>query len=109
MLRPTQIAIPTLVRVKDGALDRLGIYLQRGGRSKVAVLVSQGLQAPLPDRVARSLKNQSIEPVAWIEVLDNNLESAAQLFADLPAKVSAVVGVGGGKALDMAKYVGFLG
>jgi glycerol-1-phosphate dehydrogenase [NAD(P)+] len=31
------------------------------------------------------------------------------LFADLPPKASAVVGVGGGKALDVAKYVSFLG
>ena len=68
MLRPTQIAIPTLVRVKDGALDRLGIYLVRGGHRKVAVLLSKGLAAPLPERVTRSLKEQSVEPVAWVEV-----------------------------------------
>src|SRR6476469_5659249 len=57
MQRPTQIAIPTLVRVK---------------------------------------------------VDSNDIESAARLFADLP-KGSAIVGVGGGKALDVAKYVAFLG
>jgi glycerol-1-phosphate dehydrogenase [NAD(P)+] len=109
MLRPTQIAIPTLFRVKEGALDRIGIYLGRGGHRAVAVLVSKGLPAPLPERVARSLKEQAIEPLAWAEVSDNDLPSAAQLFADLPAKASAVVGVGGGKALDVAKYVAFLG
>ena len=109
MLRPTQIAIPTLARVKDGALDRLGIYLARGGHHKVAILLSKGLVAPLPERVARSLKEQSVEPAASVEVADNDLESAARLFADLPKGVSAVVGVGGGKALDVAKYVGFLG
>jgi glycerol-1-phosphate dehydrogenase [NAD(P)+] len=108
MLRPTQIAIPTLVRVKDGALDRIGTYLGRGGHRAVAVLVSKGLQPPLPDRVVCSLKDQAIETVAWIEVSDNDLASAAQLFADLPAKAFAVVGVGGGKALDVAKYVAFL-
>lgn len=108
MLHPTQIAIPTLVRVKAGALDRLGTYLGRGGHRKVAVLVSKGLVSPLPERVTKSLKEQSVEPVAWVEVSDNDLESAARLFADLPKGVSAVVGVGGGKALDVAKYVGFL-
>ena len=109
MLRPTQISIPTLVRVKDGALDRLGIYLGRGGHRKVGVLLSKGLVSPLPDRLAASLKSQSIEPAAWIEVAENDIESAARLFADLPKGVTAVVGVGGGKALDVAKYVGFLG
>lgn len=108
MLRHTQIAIPTLVRAKDGALDRLGIYLARGGHRKVAVLVSKGLIAPLPDRVMRGLHEQAVDPVAWIEVADNDLESAARLFADLPKGVSAIIGVGGGKALDVAKYIGFL-
>jgi glycerol-1-phosphate dehydrogenase [NAD(P)+] len=108
VLRPTQISIPTLVRVKDGALDRLGIYLGRGGHRKLAVLLSKGLVAPLPERLAQSLKDHSVEPVAWVEVPDNDLESTARLFADLPKGVSAVVGVGGGKALDVAKYVGFL-
>ncbi len=108
MLRPTQIAIPTLVRVKDGALDRLGIYLGRGGHRKVAVLLSQGLVSPLPERVTHSLQDHGVEPAAWVEVAENDLESAARLFADLPKGVTAVVGVGGGKALDVAKYVGFL-
>jgi glycerol-1-phosphate dehydrogenase [NAD(P)+] len=75
----------------------------------VAVLVSKGLVAPLPSRVAVSLKEQSVEAGAWVEVADNDLESAARLFADLPKGITAVVGVGGGKALDVAKYVGFLG
>lgn len=109
MLRPTQVAIPTLVRVKDGALDRLGIYLKRDGHRKVAVLFSKGLVAPLPGRVSASFDEHGIETVTWIEVEENDLESAARLFADLPKEVSAVVGVGGGKALDVAKYVGFLG
>jgi glycerol-1-phosphate dehydrogenase [NAD(P)+] len=108
VLHPTQIAIPTLVRVKLGALDRLGTYLDRGGHRKVAVLVSRGLVAPLPERLAQSLKERSVEPVAWVEVADNDLESTARLFADLPKGVTAVIGVGGGKALDVAKYVGFL-
>jgi glycerol-1-phosphate dehydrogenase [NAD(P)+] len=108
MLRPTQISIPTLVRVKDGALDRLGIYLGRDQRRTVAVLVSQGLKPPLPNRVASSLNEQGIEPVAWIEVSHNDLETAARLFAELPGNLAAIVGVGGGKALDVAKYLGFL-
>lgn len=108
MIRPTQIAIPTMVRVKEGALDRIGVYLGRGGHRAVAVLVSADLPAPLTERVAASLKEHGIETAAWIEVADNDLSFAAHLFADLPGRASAVVGIGGGKALDVAKYVAFL-
>lgn len=109
MLRSIQIAIPGLVRVKEGALDRVGIYLSRDKRLTVAVLISAGLPTPLRDRIAASLKEQGITIVAWVEVSDNDIESTARLFAGLPSNVHAVVGVGGGKALDVAKYVSFLG
>jgi len=108
MFRPTQIAIPTLVRVKEGALDRVGLYLARTGYAGVAVLVSEGLVAPLQDRVKRSLTEHRVEPSAWVEVPGNDVESAARLFIELAGSASAVVGLGGGKALDTAKYVAFL-
>lgn len=109
MLRPTRIAIPTLVRAKVGALDRLGIYLARNEHRRVAVLVSEGLHPPLPERASRSLQEHSVEPSVWVEVAGNDLQAAAGLFADLPGGTAAVVGLGGGKALDVAKYVAFLG
>lgn len=108
MFRPTQIAIPTLVRVKEGALDRLGLYLARAEHHQVVVLVSQGLAAPLQDRARQSLGNRQITPVVWTEIANNDLETAARMFVEFPKGTSAVVGVGGGKALDMAKYVSFL-
>ena len=100
MFRPTQIAIPTLVRVKEGALDRVGLYLQRADHRRVAVLLSQGLVAPLQERVKSSLANHAVEVVTWVEIANNELESAARFFVELPTGTAAVVGVGGGKALD---------
>lgn len=108
MNRPTQISIPTLVRVKEGALDRVGLYLNRDQQRNVAVLVSKSLQSQVLDRVTASLKDHKINIAAWIEVADNQIEMAAQLLAEFPGNLNAVVGVGGGKALDLAKYVGFL-
>ena len=68
MLRPTQIAIPTLVRVKDRALDRLGLYLHRGARAERGRAGQQGAASPLPERVRASLKEHGVEPAAWVEV-----------------------------------------
>jgi glycerol-1-phosphate dehydrogenase [NAD(P)+] len=94
--------------VKDGALDRLGVYLGRSQHQKTAVLVSQGLVPALVDRAKRSLASHSIDAVCWIEVSSNGFEDTVRLFADLPQGVAAVVGIGGGKALDVAKYLAFL-
>ncbi len=109
MLRPLQIAIPTLVRIKEGALDRLGVYLRRNEHRRAAVLVSQGLVPDLVDRVKRSLIEHEVAAADWIEVAKNGVEDAARHFVGLSHGVSAIVGLGGGKALDVAKYVAFLG
>lgn len=105
----TQISLPTLVRVKDGALDRLGIYLQRAGLRRVAVLRSDGLVEPLSTRVRDSFRAHSIEALKWLDVADISLQSAIDQFSNLPTEISAVVGLGGGRALDHAKYVASLG
>lgn len=103
-----QVDVPTLVRVKTGALDRVGIYLQRAGLNQVVVLQSQGLISPLPERLQASLRQHPIQVAGWEEVVANDMESAIRTFTSLPGKVNAIVGVGGGKALDVAKYVATL-
>jgi glycerol-1-phosphate dehydrogenase [NAD(P)+] len=101
--------IPSLVRIKPGALDRVGIYLARPGFRRVAVLASRGLPADLTGRVAASLAAERIETAASQVVDEASFEHAAEIFSALPTDLKAVVGLGGGKALDTAKYVASLG
>lgn len=108
MNQVTQIAVPGLVRIKPGALARLGIYLRRGGHDRVLVLASQGLPEAVLAAAREGFAQQDVEAADWIEVADNSFEHAAGFFAALPPRISAIVGLGGGKALDMAKYLGFL-
>ncbi len=104
----TRVAIPTLVRIKPDALNRIGIYLTRVRHQRVAVLQSGGLSAGLCDALRESLRSAAIEPVVWIEVAENRFEDGVALFTKLPRAATAIIGLGGGKALDMAKYVSFL-
>ena len=105
----TQISLPTVVRVKDGALDRLGIYLQRAQHRRVIVIQSEGLISSLSRRASQSLKDHAIDATGWLEVKEISIESAIRLYLQLPSGVSAIVGLGGGRALDIAKYVASMG
>lgn len=108
MIRQTQISIPTLVRIKTGALDRLGLYASRHQFLRVVWLHSADLDPALLRRVAASLEQAGVAVERRIPVQSAELEMAQQLFAELPGTAQALIAVGGGKALDVAKYIAFL-
>ncbi len=82
--------------------------MRRAGHFRVFLLVSQGLPSQILETMRVGLAEEGVELVGWTEVADNSFEDAAGLFADLPNHVEAIIGLGGGKALDMAKYLAFL-
>jgi glycerol-1-phosphate dehydrogenase [NAD(P)+] len=106
-LRST-IRVPELVRLKPGALDRVGIYLARAGLRRVAWLRSAGLPAALVERVRAALQGQGITVELEREITGASFEEASGLLAELTPSCQAMLGLGGGKALDTAKYVATL-
>lgn len=102
------LLIPGLVRIKPGALERLGLYLSRAGHRRIALLVSAGLQPALAQGLDASLAREGIALTSREEVHEASFEHAAALFSRLPSGCQAIVGFGGGRALDVAKYVAFL-
>ncbi|MGF1581810.1 MAG: iron-containing alcohol dehydrogenase family protein [Gemmataceae bacterium] len=104
----TQIRVPTLVRSKPGALDRLGIYLTRPALTNVVFMTSEGLPQSLVDRAVASMKQADVNVLEHIEISQASFEVAQDIFKTLPKRAQAIVGCGGGKALDVAKYISFL-
>jgi len=107
-MTPNRVAIPALVRIKSGALARFGIYLTRSKHTRVAVFQSAGLARNLSDGLRGALQTAAIEAIIWDEIKENQFEQAIAHFNNLVRSATAVVGFGGGKALDVAKYVAFL-
>ncbi len=104
----TPLLIPTLVRVKPGAMSRLGVYLRRNDHLHPAILVSEGLPPAFVELLHQSLLRESIRLPEVTLVREGSFEAAVELFSRQASRINAVVGVGGGKALDVAKYVAFL-
>jgi glycerol-1-phosphate dehydrogenase [NAD(P)+] len=104
----TRISIPTLVRVKAGAAGRVGLYARRAAFTEIVVLHSADLQADLLHRLDAGLLAEGINVLHRWPVQEASFEQARELFPQIPARTRAIVGYGGGKALDVAKYVAFL-
>lgn len=108
MFNRTRITIPSLVRIKAGALDRLGLYLSREKFQRVAMFTSSGLDPTLPERATSGFAGKRVELQRHIEVRNAGFEHAVEYFEQLPGSCQALIGLGGGKALDVAKYVAYL-
>lgn len=104
----TRVAIPTLVRIKPGALARTGIYLRRFDFKSIMVFQSLGLPNSITNTLRGALNDTKIDVVGFCDVGGNEFEQAIDHFQKLLGSPTAILGIGGGKALDMAKYVAFL-
>ncbi len=75
---------------------------------RVVFVYSHGLETSLIDRVERSLSIQGIQILERFEVDVSSFDRAQEIFQALSLSVDVIIGFGGGKALDVAKYVSFL-
>lgn len=104
----TQIQIPTLLRIKPNTLYKLGKYLRRNDFQRVALFYGEGMQELLGEKVNISLDSSEIRIVRTEVVTGNDIEAVVGSAFALPRGADAIVAVGGGMAIDYAKYAGFL-
>ena len=102
------IAIPALLKIEPGALGELGTYLKDLRLEKVVILFGNGLIEMFGMDVIKSLAEMGIDVLEYQELDTVRLEDLTSLAFSMPAKTQAVIGIGGGKVIDAAKYCGFL-
>ena len=86
----------------------MGIYAERHEFIRVLLFFSQDLDERLMERLTSSLRSRNIQVLQQAHVESIDFERATELFSKSPANADAIIGFGGGKALDVAKYVAFL-
>lgn len=104
----SHIAIPTILKVEPDALDQIGAYLGGCSFQKVVIYFGNGLIDMFGYKVLESLRDAHIEVLEYCELDTVNIDDIINLAFGLPNATQAVIGLGGGKVIDAAKYIGFL-
>ena len=103
-----RINLPILMRIENGVLDEIGGLVREAGHRHVLVMRSAGLPESLPMRLRNTLQQEGIHIDAEWEVDDVSFENTQRLFTQLPATSDVIIAIGGGKVIDVAKYLAFL-
>lgn len=102
------ISIPAFLRIEAGALGKLGTYLKDSGFKNTVVFFGNGLIDMFGETVIRSLGEAGIKVLEYMELDSVDLNDVTDIAFCLPNKTQAVIGLGGGKVIDVAKYTAFL-
>lgn len=103
-----EISVPSFLKVGSGTLYNLGSYLKRNNFNRLVVYFGNGLINLFGNIVFESLKKSQVEVLHYEELDNTNIEDITKLAFEIPNEAQAVIGIGGGKVIDSAKYAGFL-
>jgi len=106
-----QFSFPTQIHFGPGARRLLGAHLQAAGVKRPLVVTDRGVAAlPLTGELSAALQRAGLTPAVFPDVFGNPVASqvAAGVAAYRAHSADAVVGLGGGAALDVAKVVALM-
>ena len=107
MLR-TEIGIPTILKVGENTLEKMGEYLAEYEIDKVVIYFGNGLINLFGDKVFNGFKKAGVEVLHYEELDTVKIEDLMDMAFSLPNETEAVIGLGGGKVIDAAKYMCYL-
>lgn len=103
-----QINIPYLVKIGSGKIKKIGRYLSDKSMMNIAVFWGEGMEKQLGKSLYKGLKDHKINILHNQDVSSIDISDITSTAFSLSAPTDAVIGIGGGKALDFAKYAAYL-
>ncbi len=95
--------LPTKVLIGDGVLSELGEFIRESaGRKKVVVASGSNVRLKVRDAVDSALGSRA----TWVEVVAADTENVERVMR-ASAGLGCVVGIGGGKSVDVGKLAAF--
>ena len=102
------IQIPTVLKIGAGTLSDLGTYIKQGGIENVVIYFGNGLIEMFGEKVMNSIKEAGVHVYEYCELDTVDIDDIIDLAFAIDPKVQGIVGIGGGKVIDAAKYTGYL-
>jgi len=103
-----RIAIPSILEVGKGNINNVGNLIKKGMFQKVLICFGEGIEELFGECICDSLKEANIEISNIETITDINFEKISIEAFKISNDVEALIGVGGGKAIDAVKYMSFL-
>lgn len=103
-----EISIPSILKIGKGVLGQIGGLLKSGGINNVVVYFGNGLIDMFGQIVMKSFEVAGVEVLQYCELDTVDIDDIIDIAFSLDVKTQAVVGIGGGKVIDAAKYMGYL-
>lgn len=107
-MNSSHIAIPSILKVGKGALKNIGSYIKSGGLEKAVIYFGNGLIDMFGEDVMESLKKSGVTVLEYRELDSIRIEDIVELAFSIDNKAQIIVGLGGGKVIDAAKYAAYL-
>ena len=102
------IAIPSILKIGAGVLDHIGEAIKSGDIDNIVIYFGNGLIDMFGERLMKSLKDAGVNVYEYCEIDTVNMDDLIDLAFGISPKVQGIVGIGGGKVIDAAKYAAYL-
>jgi len=99
-----QISIPSILKISENELDFIGNHLKEFSLINIAIFYSEGIDRIYGEKIESGLKKSGVNIVHQLTINEINIENIIHTAFSIPKTINALIGIGGGKALDYSKY-----